>query len=388
MCRCSRRGEVLNTTLYTIKIAKVLYQFDEPMLFVGKVGALDSLFLRTDDNEDGAEFISCYLDKRHLEALEDGRLSVRGAFEAQNDIFLLWADRANNVIREDCVTANDVRDKLPERNVGLYSYFGECPDVVEEKGSFLSVYFRGANLSREHIHYSTLMRLLQDVQAVVRSVVLPPQLRGLRSSTVDFLVGDPALGSLMISIKEPTFNLSNINRSRAEKKLTRSEVEAATERSKEEFVNMMSSLVETPRAYLDSLDPETEGELYSTIRSLLPSDDTPFSDVTISTHSGQLTKRVSISKSKAEAVRTTFGDSDGAERRVTGKIVEINAASATVLIRVPMGRVVTCDFTREHFDTLRSDARFRLGGQLQLDGEYWDRVRRGFIAVKAVKFST
>lgn len=373
--------------LYKIKIDKILYMFDEPMLFTGKVGSLNSIFLRTDDDDDRAEFISCYIDQKHLDALEDGRISVRGVFEAQTDIYIVWTDRDYNVLEEKRNNLGSIAHKLPEKNVGLYRSYGECPDVVEERGTFLSIYFRGAGMSRDHIPYSTLMRLLHDVQSVVRSVVLPPQLRGMKSSTVDFLVGDPALGSLMISIKEPTFNLATINKSRLEKTLTNADIVNATERSKEEFMNMIDSLVESPTSFRVSLNQSDENELYETVRSLLPSEDTPFSDVTISTRSGNLKKRVSITKAKADAVRVSFEQENNNIKEIYGGIIEINSASYTILLKTNYGRVVTCAFDRDFFEKLRKEYFFKLGAKVTVSGEFWQRVRRDYIDVSDLRFA-
>ncbi len=370
-------------TLYKINIVKTLYQFDEPILFVAKIGMFSSLFLKTDETDDGQEFISCYIDDGNIEGLIDGRLSIRGAFEAQIDNYLVYANSSYDVTREFKAAPAQLADRLPERNVGVFEHLGECPDVLQEKDAFLSIYFRGEQLNRDHIPYSTLMKLLGSVQGFARNVVMPPSLRGMKTSTFDFLVGDPALGSLMVSIKEPTFNLNRLRQTQNNRELTRDELRIGANNHKDEFFAEVAELVESPeRARIESDD--VEESIYENIKHLLPSDETPYSNVTFSTQNGERLQRISISRERADIVRASYENSNHVSADRWGAIIEINAPSATILIRVPAGAVTTCSFTREAFAALRANPAFRIGGRIALAGELYERPRRDFLSVKSI----
>ncbi|WP_144224191.1 hypothetical protein [Mesorhizobium amorphae] len=196
--------------LYKLSDIEHLYSFDEPVLFIARVGFLPAIFLKLQDIGERGEFISCYIQEEYIDGLKDGRISIRGVFEAQKDAHIVECDEYLNVYAEKCLLRSEIPESmLPRPNTGLYLRHGECPDVLQEKDALLSIYFRGVELNREHILYSTLMSLLSSVQSLARNVIAPPELRGLRHSTFDFLVGDPALGSLMISIKKPTATWEN-----------------------------------------------------------------------------------------------------------------------------------------------------------------------------------
>ncbi|OOG71546.1 hypothetical protein B0E45_10895 [Sinorhizobium sp. A49] len=370
-------------TLYKIRIERTLYQFDEPILFTARVGMLNALFVRTDYTEDGHEFLSCYIDDKHLDGLLEGRLSVRGAFEAQSDNFLVYANDAYEVSKELTVTGDELKGRLPDPNVGVFEHLGECPDVLQEKNAFLAVYFRGENLRRDAIPYSTLMKLLGTVQVFARNVLVPPSLRGHKASTLDFLVGDPALGSLMIAIKEPTFNLSRLRHAQNDKNLTREGLKDGASNHKDEFFAEVQELVESPQNFR-AAHIDDEEDVFESIKHLLPSDDTPYSNLTFSTQDGNSLKRISIDRDRADRVRASYSNANSVRSRRSGTIVEINASSATLLLRSPGGAITTSSFTREAFDAMRRNIDFKIGARLIVDGDLIERPRRDYLTVQNV----
>ncbi|MGO6968902.1 hypothetical protein [Rhizobium leguminosarum] len=373
----------VSETLYKIRIERTLYQFDEPILFTARVGMLNALFVRTDLTEDGHEFLSCYIDDNHLDGLLEGRLSVRGAFEAQSDNFLVYANDAYEVSKELKVTGDELQCRLPDPNVGVFEHLGECPDVLQEKNAFLAIYFRGENLGRGSIQYSTLMKLLGTVQVFARNVLVPPSLRGYKASTLDFLVGDPALGSLMIAIKEPTFNVSRLRQTQNDQGLTSQRLKDGASTHKNEFFAEVQELVESPHKFR-AAHTDDEEDIFESIKHLLPSDDTPYSNLTFSTQDGKSLKRISIDRDRADRVRASYSTANSVRSRRSGVIVEINASSATLLLRSASGAVTTSDFTREAFAELRRNPDFKIGARLILDGELFERPRRDYLVVKDV----
>lgn len=369
--------------LYKIRIEKTLYSFDEPILFTARVGMLRALFVRTDYTEEGHEFLSCYIDDNHLDGLLEGRLSVRGAFEAQSDNFLVYANDAYEVSREAKLTGDELEQRLPDPNVGIFEHLGDCPDVLQEKDAFLAIYFRGENLRRDHIPFSTLMSLLGTVQAFAKNVLVPPSLRGYKASTLDFLVGDPALGSLMIAIKEPKFNVSRIRHTKNDQSLTRERLHDGASHHKNEFFEEVRELVESPSNFRAS-HPDEEDEIFESIRHLLPSDETPYSNLTLSTQDGTSLRRISIDRDRADKVRATYSNSNGVESRRSGLVVEINASSGTLLLRASGGAITTSTFTREMFSALRKLPDFRIGAKIVLEGQLYERPRRDYMIVEKI----
>ncbi|TAV30621.1 hypothetical protein [Rhizobium ruizarguesonis] len=366
---------------YRINIDRVLYQFDEPILFTGRVGMLNALFVRTDQTEAGHEFLSCYIDEKHLAGLVDGRLSIRGAFEAQSDNFLVYANNAYEVLSESKVTGDELESRLPDPNVGIFEHLGDCPDVLQEKDAFLAIYFRGDKLRRDAIPYSTLMKLLGTVQVFARNVLVPPSLRGYKASTIDFLVADPALGSLMIAIKEPTFNLSRLKQAQQDQNLTRERLRDGTSNYKDEFFAEMKDLIESPHSFRAAHE-DVEEDVFESIKHLLPSDETPYSNLTFSTQNGSSIKRISIDRDRADYVRASYDSVNSVHSRRSGVVVEINSSSATLLLKAPAGAITTASFTREAFSILRNNGDFKIGAHIVLDGDLFERPRRDYLTVK------
>lgn len=365
--------------LYKISVDEKLYVFDEPMLFVAKIGFLKSLFLRTDETAKEFHFLSCYINDALLDGLREGRISIRGVFETQKDAYLVISDFEYGVLSEDHVKVPNLDEGLlPSRGVGLFPRFGECPDVLQEKDALVSVYFQGAGLARDKIEYSTLMGLLTNVQSFVKNVIAPPEFRNLRNSTFDFYVGDPALGSLMIAVKEPTANMGVLRRSRERRDLTIDQVRAGVSRQKDEFFEGMEDIMVGGRRRSAAAE-----EVFENLEFILPSEYTPYSNVTFSTQAGESFKRISISRERANNLRDERADGQGEFRTRTGTVVEINAASRTLLLRRGQ-TVTTCAFSRELFDELRNTPGFEIGARLQVTGEHWERVRRDYMNVDRI----
>ncbi|MER9005889.1 hypothetical protein NKI15_19855 [Mesorhizobium sp. M0862] len=364
--------------LYFLNIVETLYEFDEPILFVARVGFLKSLFLKINEIDTGGEYLSCYIDDNHISGLRDGRISIRGVFDSQKERYIVAADYALNVLSEMMVGPTEVAEAfLPKPGVGILPRLGECPDVLQEKDALVSIYFQGAGLQRESIQYSTLMGLLSGVQNLVRNVIAPPELRGLRTSTFDFLVGDPALGSLMISVKEPVANMGKLRQAQERRGLTIEEVRIGVTKTKDEFFAGMEDMLSQ-----NALTAATD-DVYEGVQHLLPSADTAFSNVTFSTQKGNVLRRISISRERADEVRKAHARSNGVDSRRTGTIIEINAASRTLLLRSRAG-VTTCAFDPTAFERLRKDPAFKIGSRLQVDGDLFERVRRDYLNVQRI----
>lgn len=120
-----------------LEIVETLYRFDEPLLFVARVGILQALFLKTDENNEGNEYLSCYIDKDHIEGLKDGRISIRGVYESQKDVTIVRTDFDYVVSSFETFarSSNEVVSRLPESGTGILPRLGECPDVLQEKNS-------------------------------------------------------------------------------------------------------------------------------------------------------------------------------------------------------------------------------------------------------------
>ncbi|RWN44682.1 MAG: hypothetical protein EOS03_23845 [Mesorhizobium sp.] len=364
--------------LYSIEIVETLYEFDEPILFVARVGFLKSLFLKIHETDTTNDYLSCYIDDEYVSALRDGRISIRGAFDSQKERYVVNADHLLNVTSEAKIGSEEIgEENLPKPGVGILPRLGNCPDVLQVKDALVSIYFQGAGLNRESIHYSTLMNLLSGVQNLVKNVIAPPELRGLRNSTFDFLVGDPALGSLMISVKEPTANLGKLRQAPERRQLTMDDVRVGVARNKDEFFSGMEEML-SQNALNDASDDVFEG-----VQHLLPSSETPFSNVTFSTQKGGVLKRISIDRERADAVRKAHARRNSTDSKRTGTIVEINAASRTLLLRSRAG-ITTCAFDTETFERLRKNPAFKIGSRMSLDGDLFERVRRDYMNVEHI----
>lgn len=67
----------------TLQPVDVLYEFDEPLIFRAEIGLTDYLLNKVSGKNGKSIYLACETNGEVVDALKEGRLSVRGAFTAQ-----------------------------------------------------------------------------------------------------------------------------------------------------------------------------------------------------------------------------------------------------------------------------------------------------------------
>lgn len=194
--------------------------------------------------------------------------------------------------------------------------------------------------------------------------------------TIGYLT-NPHVDTSVKARKEPTANLGKLRQSQDRKNITLEDVRVGVSRNKDEFFDGMDELL----GHTVTTNAALSDELYIGVQHLLPSDDTPFSVVTFSTRDGSGFRRISINKDRADGVRLARERTKANARR-SGRIVEINSASQTLLLKSRTSTITTCAFDKASFEQLAADASFKIGAKLEVSGDLYERVRRDFLVVR------
>jgi hypothetical protein len=357
---------------------RILYYFDGPQIFSARMGFIDAIFVKIDEEDDRYFFLSATTTDEIISLVQDNKLSVRGAFLRDN-LFVVETDY-NYEVKRYWTTSRDqiTEDMLPRAGVALAPRHGRLPDTVEQAKAFFSVAFRGNAFSTSRMPFSALKDLVDGAYDLTRKVLTPTSIVGRRSSTFDLVV-EPTIGSLIISIERPELKLSRINRN-LESPLT--------------YDLLNSEIVEQRARFLDVLERASEGETYKSgsddsgidiLREyigVIPNEDSLFSSVEFSATVDREVRTVFIDSETGERIHEAIrgGRTERAVR--SGRIVEINSTSRTFLIEGRNKRVTTCVAS----DAVFRDPELKINNHADLTGDLIRRRRRDLLYVATYRF--
>ncbi|HRP04838.1 MAG TPA: hypothetical protein PLV87_08005 [Opitutaceae bacterium] len=191
---------------------RILYEFEEPLIFTARLGLSELLFLKVSEVEGRNLYLATSVYSHVLEAVDSGILSLRGAMESGPCFIVEMATVSEVAQYWECTPDEIPEDFWPKRSVGLIPGIEWVADNFEQINAFFSVRFSGQDLSRDTMSFQTFKKLVDGVYDAARRMFAPPGLEKAKSATFDFRIHEPAFGSLILTIDKPELHPGNIRR--------------------------------------------------------------------------------------------------------------------------------------------------------------------------------
>ncbi|WP_417878499.1 hypothetical protein [Vibrio sp.] len=361
---------------------RVLYEFEEPLIFTATLGLSELLFLKVSEIEGRNLYLATSVYSHVLEALDSGVLSLRGAMES-GPCFMVEMANVNDVAKYWECKPDDIPDELlPKRSVGLVPGVEWVADTYEQIDAFFSVRFSGDGLARETMPFQTFKKLVDGVYDAARKMFAPQGLEKAKSSTFDFRIHEPAFGSLIITIDKPLLNPKNVRRHLRNSNLDMQTVQQGFDYKKDEFLReiaIVAGLAEG--AELSTADADEHIGILGKVVGLLPGEGTEFSKVEFNGNFAGQRHSVVIEEDAANRLRRAHEIGSGINRSIEGVITITNANSRTFVVRHAGERQITCRIGAEDFEILLQDERFRSQTRVNVTGRFYRRSQRDYMVL-------
>lgn len=361
---------------------RVLYEFDEPLIFTATLGLSELLFLKVSEIEGRNLYLATSVYSHVLEALDSGVLSLRGAMQS-GPCFMVEMANVNDAAKYWECKPDDIPDELlPKRSVGLVPGVEWVADTYEQIDAFFSVRFSGDGLARDTMPFQTFKKLVDGVYDAARKMFAPQGLEKAKSSTFDFRIHEPAFGSLIITIDKPLLNPANVRRHLRNSNLDMQSVQQGFAYKKDQFLREISVVAGLAQeAELSTADADQHIGVLGKVVSLLPGEGTEFSKVEFTGNFDGERHSVVIEEDTADRLRRAHEVGSGTRRSIEGEITITNANSHTFVVKHPAGRQITCHIAAEEFDELLKDERFRSQTRVKVTGRFYRRSQRDYMVL-------
>lgn len=359
---------------------RILYEFDEPLIFTARMGLSELLFLKVSEIDGRNIYLATHVYQHVLEAVNRGTLSLRGAMES-GPCFVVEMENVNKVAKYwECRPDEIPEDFLPERGVGLIPGAEWVADTFEQIDAFFSVRFSGQELKRDTMSFQTFKNIVDNVYDTARRMFAPVGLEKAKSATFDFRIHEPIFGSLIITIDNPEFNLKYIRRHLERPNITKGQVNEDFSARKNDFFRDIGLVVGLARnAELSVTEADEHIDVLGSVIGLLPGEGTKFTKVEFNGEASGVRRTVVIEEVTANRLRLAHELASGAQREITGKIKIINANSNTFVVEDDSARQLTCHLDADKFDILLRINQFRSPARVKVVGRYYRRARRDYM---------
>lgn len=361
---------------------RVLFQFDEPLMFTCKIGLSNYILLKVDEAEGTNRYIACFAREPALTAFLGNSLSVWGMMD-EHFFGIIDATADRTISRYWNIPFSEITDEyLPERGVGIEPSQEWVPDTLEQSGAFFSVRFSGQNLTRDRMPLRLFKKLTTEFYDAVRKQLTPVWLEGRNSGVFEYGLSEPAFGSLILTIDEPKLNLQGL-----QKKLNDRDVDLAAVR--EAFIQRNRELFETlerlnaiaEAGAIGDQDADQNLEILDSLLDLFPGEGVIFETVEFSARLAGRMHYVSIGGEAGQRLRVAYERAAGRERTIVGNVGIINANSKTFVLNRDNGRQATCQMSADLFEGILADRGFSSNARVRVTGEYTQRDRRDLMQV-------
>ena len=363
-----------------VQPCEVLYEVDGPTIFTAQVGLSNFLFFKHDETEDAEIFIAAAVSDADLDALRNGRISVRGAL-SYRDAWLVKANHDYEVQQYQAHDYSSIEPFLPPKGLGLAAAFGAVPDSIEQADSFLSFKFVGQSMTEESMPLSVFKELVDNISALVRHTLLPkPLQKGRNNRFFDVTIGQPKFASLLVSIKGFNFDYQGL---RDFKKTRHLEPELLRKEAVELGDDLWRSIAEIS-ALADQGELELEKArlhrvFLEQIANIVPSSDNDLDRLEISYHRTSGPQVIMIDQASGDRL-IQAGQLEGIERKsLTGVVVEINGDARTFIIKSATDRQTTVAPKWRVFEEMEKNEVLRRGVAMKITGAHWRRTRRDYM---------
>ena len=369
-----------------IDLTDILYEYDEPVIFRGKIGALDCIFNKISSRNDGSYYLANEVDDKTISALKSGKLSVRGAFTSK----AYWIFYKKNNTKDfyySKLYSEEVPDRfLPKSGVPMYYWQEEAPDSLAQANSLFSIKFKGEGLNDKSIPLGKLKHLVDKSFTTVRALLTPIDLLNTKSTTLDYEC-EIALSSFVVAVQNPIINLQAINRRPGQEDLTIKGIEKGIIHRGNVLSSKLLELHEFIEGGKDISAYASENLILTMALSyLLPDDESFFESVEFSASYGESIKRVVFDKNDSHIIHKALEDIEGKVVQDKGKISGGTEKARTVRIMSLRGRQVTCKFSADDFSLVAPEGKLDLSRYISVWGVLEKRDRVDFMKVEKFSF--
>lgn len=364
---------------------EILYYLNGPAIFTCRIGLQTYLFFKSDEAECCDYYVASQVTDRELKALQEGRLSVRGAL-SQPRCWLFETDFDLNVQRYDEKSESEVRAILPKPGVPLQSAFQTAADSINQTDALFAFKFYGAELSDEGMPFSTFKSIVDNVYNIVRTALTPASLSNGRDSRfMDFPVRQPDFASLLIAIDNPVLDATQLrSRDRTRNLDPVTVVREAQERGRS-FADQVERTVDLAASGQLSNQFASEHFLFlQQIVDILPASDSDVSKLQFSSNFLDEKIFVEVDAAIGDRIRESFHIAERRNIRIRGNVTAVLSRSKTIRLETEYNREVTCVLESEVFDILVADSRLKIGVKIDLRGMYTSRTNRDLMKVEGM----
>ncbi len=362
---------------------EVLYYLDGPAIFTCRIGFSTYLFFKSDELDTGDYYIAAPITQDELQALKDGRLSVRGAL-SQPTIWLLQLDFDLRVKRYEEKREAEVRTLLPKSGVPLFSKFRTAPDSPAQTDAFFAFKFLGDKLSEKRMPFSTFKNLVDNVHDLVRGALTPPSLSaGYDRRFMDFAVRQPEFASLLIAIDRPTIDAKQLRARARTRNLDPDAVAQEVRDRSRAFAEQVERAVNF--ATTGRLPERFAAENFAflqKISNILPASGSDISKLQFSSNANGAQTFVEIDAAAGDRIRGVVEGDGHSKIYITGVVTGIIGKSNTFRIDTDFNREVTCQLDKRQFDELLEQDRLKYGVRIGVKGRYRKRDFRDWMEVE------
>ena len=375
----------------TVRPDNVLYEYDDPLLFVSTDTFGSQLFYKMESLSDGSSlYLSTPTSSRVITALEKGRLSVRGALSDSNHHRVVNITPSFDVLRFwECELHELDEDHLPRAGVGLASQFGLVPDTLNQSNSFLSVRLAGEALHRGTMSFGTYNTIISNIYEAFRRI-LSSSIVMTRGFRIDYPVYEPSFGSVIVAIQEPVVLTKNTEASAKDRAATTERVSEEIRKNREAFLKGIDLVISAAKkGDLSTALAKDYFDVLDQIKDIIPTEGSRGIDrLEFNAAVKSSLKSYSIDEETGERLRKAYKIVERLPRTHRGTIMEINAASGTFII-LASNRQVTCVFPPDLFYEIRQDLdTFKIGTKVQIKGLLQKRPRRDKLFVRELPLVT
>jgi hypothetical protein len=362
----------------------IFYEFEEPLIFSGWLGPQYCLFYKFDETDDNSLYLTCDIDEARFNYLGQGKLSVRGAIERSDYIILETTPLL--VIKRfwRCRATEFPKHFLPKERVALYPNLPAVPDHVEQIEAYFAIGFKGIGLHSTEMRFSTFKNLINDAYDAARRLLSPIQLAGSKAATFDFQMLEPKFGSLIIALKEPVLDATNVRRRLADTEFGVQDVDRMIEEQRAAFFSQLSGVISDAKTQkIKSQVSVSSYNMLKHIGPLMPSEDSDIDSVEFNSNVNGFEFNLEIDRATAQTIRTAFRRHEGDVTFETGTLRIINGHSLTFVLDLFSGKQLTCKINKDALNRLEADGRFKYGARIAVRGILYVRKVRDYMDVIA-----
>jgi hypothetical protein len=358
---------------------KVLYYYDEPLIFTVKMGLFELLVQKIDDLPTSGLYLASHVKPEIISSLKGGALSIYGALMSERRHWILELSPSRKVRRYWEIAQEQIpQDYLPTKGRGLAASLSTVADSIEQASAFFALRFSGGTLTPGIIHLSSFKAMVDDAYDALRKILFSSILRNPSSRILDLEIYQPRLSSLIIAVERPIVNEERLR----EKHIDIGSAKAfdLIIRNGNEFIEIMKTVVR--EAERGEIKQSTAQQFFPTldqVADLIPSQRSSFEAVEFNSNASATPRSVTISGKVSERIRRAYQSVDSSIRTLTGGVIEINAERSTFVIKDYAQRQTTCVADWDNFE----DAELRIGQIVRVKGDFTERSRRDLIVLQS-----